>query len=154
MFRWVIQQQLARSPRPRIAGKRGQVPREAVKSWIKEAKRHGIRSVIVLLDDRQLRLYEELPAGLIPYYRAEKLNVMHVNAPNGRRPALSEQDLKEVWKAYQRLEKPALIHCSAGIGRTGAAVRFCLKKARIACYEAGSEKPRHGSAVIVRRAAG
>jgi protein-tyrosine phosphatase len=128
MFRWVIQQQLARSPRPRIKGERGQVPRWVVKSWIKEAKAQGIRSLIVLLDDRQLRLYEDLPAGLIPYYRAKKLNVVHINAPNMRRPPLSDQHLKEVWRAYQRLEKPVLVHCSAGIGRTRHAVSWIKKK--------------------------
>jgi len=130
MFRWVIQQQLARSPRPRIKGQRGQVSKSVVNAWIKEAKAQGIRSLIVLLDDRQLRLYEDLPAGLIPYYRAKKFNVVHVNAPNGRSPVLSAQHLKKLWKAYQRLEKPVLVHCSAGIGRTGVAARYIKQKVR------------------------
>jgi len=35
----------------------------------------------------------------------------------GRKPPLSDQHLKDVWRAFQRLEKPVLVHCSAGIGR-------------------------------------
>ncbi len=36
----------------------------------------------------------------------------------------SDQQLEKVWKAYRRLERSVLVHCSAGIGRTGKAVSY------------------------------
>ena len=125
MFRWAIKGQLARGRRPGVEGKRGRQVRTAVvDAWIKEAKEAGIRSMICLLDERQLRFYEELPVDLVSYYRSKGLTAVHIKAPNMRKPPLSDQHLKEVWSAYRRLQKPVLVHCSAGIGRTRAAVRY------------------------------
>jgi hypothetical protein len=130
MFRWAIKGNLARGRRPGVELKRGgQVQKAVVDAWIKEAqKSFGIRSIICLLDERQLKYYERLPADLISYYRSQGFEVVHIPAPNMRKPPLSDQHLKKVWKAFQHLPKPILIHCSAGIGRTGHAARVVTEK--------------------------
>jgi protein tyrosine/serine phosphatase len=47
-----------------------------------------------------------------------------VPVPDYQMPPLSSADLAMIQKTFTKLPKPWLIHCSAGIDRTGAAVEF------------------------------
>lgn len=123
MPNWAIPKQLVRSHRPGYSGERGKtVPQAEVDAWIEEVAELGVRSIICLLADDELALYSALPDGLLAYYRTAGFRVEHVPAPDHARPPLMDIHLQRIWDAYQALPKPVLIHCSAGIDRTGRAV--------------------------------
>lgn len=112
------------SPRPGYDfGRNAKVPRRTVDVWLRGVQTEGIASVLCLLSDDQLRLYASLPGGLLEYYRAKGgLKVGHVPVKDHATPPLSAVQVAEVEKAFTELPKPVLIHCSAGLDRTGQAV--------------------------------
>ena len=124
-MRAVIPDRLYRASRPGYSGG-GKIPvgMDEVKRWIESAQSHGIVSIVCLLADEHLCLYPD--GDLLGIYRAAGFEVRHIPATDHRRPPLTDDQLAAVLQAYRELPKPALIHCSAGIDRTGAAAAHIL----------------------------
>ena len=121
----ILPDRLYRSSRPGYSGG-GKLPvgMGEVQRWIEAAQSLGVVSIVCLLADEHLCLYPD--GDLLGIYRAAGFEVRHIPATDHRRPLLTEDQLAAVLQAYRELPKPALIHCSAGIDRTGAAVAHIL----------------------------
>jgi hypothetical protein len=132
---WVIPNKLACSQRPLRDhpkfGGRSPLPREArdlIINWVERIKQMGILSIISLLEEAQnaryyirggLDLHE---GGLIGYYKSKGFWVRHFPMADYQRP--SPKDMQRVLTEYDKLPKPVLIQCSAGIDRTTPVAAF------------------------------
>ena len=122
---WVLPELLAKSPRPGYPGREG-TSKEVVDEWIENIRAMGVRSIICFLSDHQLAFYSNLPSGLIQYYRDAGFDVAHIPEDDYKSPPLSEEGVREAVASFERLQKPALVHCSAGLARTGMAIDAIL----------------------------
>jgi protein tyrosine phosphatase (PTP) superfamily phosphohydrolase (DUF442 family) len=122
---WVLPELLAKSPRPGYPGREG-TSKEVVDEWIENIRAMGVRSIICFLSDHQLAFYSDLPSGLIQYYRDAGFDVAHIPEDDYKSPPLSEEGVREAVASFERLQKPALVHCSAGLARTGMAIDAIL----------------------------
>jgi protein tyrosine/serine phosphatase len=117
MIQWVIPKQLARSSRPGIEHQPSD--KVDVEKWIVEAKTQGIRSIICLLSQQEIReFYCAAGINLFACYRETGFEVAHFPVSDSGTPPRLPELLVEIGQRFSELPKPCLVHCNAGIDRT------------------------------------
>jgi protein-tyrosine phosphatase len=128
-MRPVIPDRLYRAARPGYSGGgKAPISMGEVQRWIEAAQSLGVVSIVCLLADEHLCLYPE--GDLLGIYRTAGFEVRHIPVTDHTRPPLTPEQLDAVLQAWRELPQPVLIHCSAGIDRTGAAVKHVLAHER------------------------
>jgi protein-tyrosine phosphatase len=130
MPNWIVEGLIATSPRPGYSpGPEHTVPVHIVEDWLVEARDFGIASIICLIGHDQLWLYRKsLPQGLIARYIDEGFEVAHFPTVDQQTHPFTPEEYEAAWLAFRELPKPVLVHCSAGMDRTGRMVRYILER--------------------------
>jgi hypothetical protein len=98
------------------------VQKQVVDDWIAFMKKQGINRIVCLLTEEELGYYPTLTGGLLGIY-AETFGPDNVLwAPTADHRLCSGEALKHICyflRAGMQNKQKTLVHCSAGLGRTG-----------------------------------
>lgn len=130
MPNWVVEGLIATSPRPGFRpGPEMAVPEGVVEEWLLELEEFGIASIICLIGEDQLWLYRKsVPEGLVVRYRQAGFVVAHIPTLDQQTRPFTPDQYDLAWRHFERLPKPVLVHCSAGMDRTGRIVNHILAR--------------------------
>lgn len=101
-----------------------------IRIWIEQALQAGFKSVICLLTQPEITRHGRPPAGLLDAYAKAGLQPVHIPLSPEIGPQLLLSDSQQIERAYDALPKPVLVHCHAGIVRSGAALRHLTARAK------------------------
>ncbi len=109
-----------------------------ITNWIRRVRDAGVQSVICLLTPNQLQRYAGIHAdGLLGAYLEAGLAVLHVPVFDQVHPddtsgceVLGESVFRKAYEGFQRLPKPVLLHCSAGIDRSSPVAAQIVARAK------------------------
>ena len=148
---WVVKGVLARSSRPGRWDKR-ELP-VALADWLARAHGLGIRSIVCLLTQQELlQHYAVHGVDLLGSYRQAGFEVAFVPVPDFQWPTIEATDLFTLRTMVSSMPPPWLIHCSAGIDRTGCAVDYLREKIEVVTASAkGHKRPAAKKPASVRR---
>lgn len=96
---------------------------QEVEQWVRQVRLAGIRSILCLLEPRELDEYRTIGTlfDLFDTYRRAGFEVAHL-------PVSIDQDITEAihdqaWQRFTKLSVPVLVHCSDGVGRSEVIAR-------------------------------
>lgn len=119
---WVIEGKLARGCRPGRFIPEASVD-ESVTHWIEQATGMGIKTIVCLLSTKEIEThYLSVGIDLLSRYHAAGFTVIHIPVNDHRSPPIEDDCLRDILEAIESAAEPMLIHCSAGIDRTGAVI--------------------------------
>ncbi len=145
---WVIPKGLACAHRPLrhhplFVGSGRTLPPEAaaeVVRWVDRIVAAGFRGLICLMHPKEIAHYASLDLGLcdiIELYHAKGLQVCHLpwddpaHRPTHERASFGAELLRirnEALECFDKLPKPVLLHCSAGIDRSAPVCAYIHKE--------------------------
>lgn len=122
-LQWVFERVLARSCRPCYHDETSTLA--CVRKWLDQVAGMKIRSIVCLLSQAELdEYYGANQIKLLEVYRQQGFAIAHIPIPDYQEPPVTQSELKLIQKTLTNLPRPWLIHCSAGIDRTGTTIEF------------------------------
>lgn len=113
---------------------------DQVAKWIEDAQACGVRTILCLLNEEQLAYYGRVPGGLLGAYRHAGFAVVHRAVEDHLRPPMPPVLLDRIASDFLTSRLPMLVHCSAGIDRTGAVVRHLVEGHALPGFRTGVEE--------------
>jgi len=118
---WEVENILLRSNRPGYPGT--EVSPSEILEWVRHIKRLGVKSIICLLDEEHMKMYN-MNTSLVNFYKVHGLKAAHIRTTDGVTPNWVVRSL--ALEAFIELPKPVLIHCSSGIERSAIAAEHII----------------------------
>ena len=138
---WVKAGVLARGSRPGWWDERDLAL--VVREWTARVRAMGVRSIVCFLSTEELiRFYGTQGVNLFAAYREVGFQLAHIPVTDHEEPPLEATDLFQLRAALASLPPPWLVHCSAGIDRTGCAVKHLVSRPELLAVHAAQPSTR------------